>query len=318
MFAVVVTYGPEVAATAELLRALAPQVGSIIIVDNGSSATTIRDLAKVAAEVGAKLRLLGSNLGIAAAQNIGIAWAREHGAHFILLSDQDSLPAPDMVSRLLAGLANAATHALDEGGLPPAAVGPITVDQRNRGAVLIFASQRWGPRRAVVPEQDGALIDATFLIASGCLIDMEALDVIGPMNESWFIDHIDLEWGLRARRAGFGVYGVVGAKLAHSLGDRTQRIPGRARDVHIHSPVRNYYMARNTILLIRSGLLTTQWAWGYAAWITKYSVFYALTTAPRIVRAKLLLRGLRDGCDGQGGPLAQPPSRRLHPRRATR
>src|SRR5665648_984549 len=103
---------------------------------------------------------------------------------------------------------------------------------------------------------------------------MAVLDEVGPMNEAWFIDHIDLEWGLRARRAGHSLYGVVGARLTHSLGDRTQRIPGRERDVHIHSPERNYYMARNTVLLVRSGLMTTWWKLGYAGWITKYSVFY--------------------------------------------
>ena len=123
------------------------------------------------------------------------------------------------------------------------------------------------------------------------------------MNEPWVIDHIDLEWGLRARRAGYALYGVAGAHLKHQLGDRTQRIPGRSRDVHIHSPVRNYYMARNTVFLIRSGLMVTRWRWGYAAWITKYAVFYVLSVPPRARRAKLLARVLLDGSIWRIGPL---------------
>jgi rhamnosyltransferase len=68
--------------------------------------------------------------------------------------------------------------------------------------------------------------------------------------------------------------------------------------------VRNYYMARNTVLLIRSGLMSGWWRWGYAGWITKYTVFYVLAQTPRAQRARLLLRGLVDGLRGRTGPLA--------------
>jgi len=297
--AVIVTYRPEIRATRALLRSLAPQVDEVVLVDNGSPAGSVSALRETTEEIGGTLLELGSNRGIAAAQNAGIRWARERKASFVLLSDQDSIPAADMVARLLDGFAHAVAT-----GVPVAAVGPVTVDDRNDGAVLLFSEQRWGPRRTTVPPQEGALIPAAFLIASGCLISAEALDAVGVMNEPWFIDHIDLEWGLRARRAGYALYGVAGAHLQHELGDRTQRIPGRSRDVHIHSPVRNYYMARNTVLLIRSGLMVTRWRWGYAAWITKYTMFYVLSMRPRTTRARLLARGLIDGIRGRTGPLA--------------
>ena len=298
--AVVVTFQPEVAVTSVLLRALAPQVEHVVVVDNGSPAGTVDALRAELAPVGGELLTLGANLGIGEAQNRGIARARELGARAVLLSDQDSVPAADMVERLVAGLARArAEHG------PVAAVGPVTVDERNAGAALLFSDHRWGPRRALLPDEDGALAPATFLIASGCLVDVAALDVVGPMNAAWFIDHVDLEWGLRARRAGYGLYGVVGARLGHALGDRVQRIPGRERDVHIHSPVRNYYMARNTVLLVRSGLLPVAWRVGYLAWITKYTGFYVLAVAPRGRRARLLLRGLLDGARGRTGRLQE-------------
>lgn len=297
--AVVVTFEPDLTATTELLRALVPQVDTVVLVDNGSAggAEALRAELEPA---GGELVALGRNEGIAAAQNMGIARARELGARAVLLSDQDSVPAPDMVARLLDGLVRAQA---EHGAV--AAVGPVTVDERNAGAALLFSDHRWGPRRATVPADEGALVPATFLIASGCLVDVAALDVVGDMNADWFIDHIDLEWGLRARRAGYRLFGVVGAGLAHSLGDRVQRIPGRERDVHIHSPVRNYYMARNTVLLVRSGLLHRAWQVGYLAWITKYSCFYVLAVGPRLRRARLLVRGLRDGLRGRTGPLAE-------------
>ena len=301
--AVVVTFRPDVAATTVLLRALAPQVDRVVLVDNGSPAGTVEALRAELEPAGGELVPLGANRGIAAAQNLGLDRARALGARAVLLSDQDSVPAPDMVRRLLDGLDRARA---EHGRV--AAVGPVTVDERNAGAALLFSDHRWGPRRADVPAQDGALVPATFLIASGCLVDVAALAEVGDMNADWFIDHIDLEWGLRARQAGWAVFGVVGARLAHALGDRVQRIPGRERDVHIHSPVRNYYMARNTVLLVRSGLLPRAWQLGYLAWITKYAVFYVLAVTPRLGRARLLLRGFADGVRGRTGALAGTPS----------
>ncbi len=299
--AVVVTYRPDGDATATLLAALAPQVDMLVIVDNGSEPHAVAALAREVASLPgtAELIELASNAGIATAQNLGIAWARKRGAGYVLLSDQDSVPAPDMVERLLAGLERARAA----GGAPVGAVGPVTVDERAEDTTLLFEDRRWGPRRADVPDTDGALVPVAFLIASGCLVPMKVLDAVGPMNEAWFIDHIDLEWGLRATRAGYTLYGVAGAHLGHHLGDRMTRIPGRAREVHIHSPVRNYYMARNTVLLIKSGLLRRAWRWGYMFWIVKYAIFYAVFVAPRARRATLLLRGFSDGVGGRTGRL---------------
>ena len=308
--AVVVTYEPSIPAARELLQALAPQVDSLVVVDNGSEPALVAELAGIVTRLSGETELieLGENTGIAAAQNLGIAWARERRAGMVLLSDQDSIPAPDMVARLVAGLA-AAQEETGSGAVPGrpgrvAAVGPVTVDERAEGTTLLFEDRRWGPRRAPVPESDGALVPVSFLIASGCLITMEALDAVGPMNEAWFIDHIDLEWGLRARRAHFSLFGVAGASLGHHLGDRMTRIPGRERAVHIHSPVRNYYMARNTLLLMGSGLLPRTWWWGYLFWIGKYAAFYAFACRPRLKRARLLLRGLLDGLRGRSGRLS--------------
>jgi rhamnosyltransferase len=282
-----------------LVAALAPQVFAVVVVDNGSEPTTVEHLAAAVSSIGGSLLRLPQNLGIAAAQNLGIARARELGAAFVLLSDQDSEPGDTMVQRLVSGYALACA-----GDRRVGAVGPLIVDERMPGAALLFAPRRWGPRRATIPPDRSALIPVTFLLASGCLVPVDVLDRVGEMNAPWFIDHIDLEWGLRARRAGYELFGVPDAVLHHHLGDRLVSIPGRKRDVHVHSPVRNYYMARNTVLLIRSGLLPVTWRWGYAAWITKYAVFYVVTMRPRTRRARAIFHGVRDGLRGRTGPAA--------------
>jgi rhamnosyltransferase len=62
-------------------------------------------------------------------------------------------------------------------------------------------------------------------------------------------------------------------------------------------------MARNTVLLVRSGLLSTRWRLGYAFWITKYAGFHVLAVRPRLQRLRFLARGALDGLRGRTGPL---------------
>ena len=47
-----------------------------------------------------RIERLGENLGIAAALNIGLEAAVREGFDYVLLSDQESLPAPDMIAVL--------------------------------------------------------------------------------------------------------------------------------------------------------------------------------------------------------------------------
>jgi rhamnosyltransferase len=295
---VVVTYFPDVDEVRRLIERLRPQVRHIVVVDNGSPQETVGRLGGLIDA--AHLMALGRNVGIAEAQNDGIDRARALGATHVLLMDHDSLPAPDMVSRLVTALTSAGPN--DH----VAAVGPVTVDPRTGAAPLVFTDQGTGPRRIPqMPTQDSAQVDVAFLIASGCLIDMRALDAVGAMNADLFIDHVDLEWGVRARRAGWALRVVVGAELEHCLGDETRRVLWRSRSVHVHSPVRNYYMVRNTAHLIRTRFFHAPWRRGYT-WLTlRYIGYYVVFVAPRWRRACLMWRGLRDARAGRLGPLSE-------------
>ncbi|MCR2053701.1 glycosyltransferase family 2 protein [Actinomyces bowdenii] len=316
--AVVVTYHPDGAAPA-LIEELSRQCQWVIVVDNGSTGAELEPIRRACGRTGAQLVANGENLGIAAAQNTGIARARDLGARWVLLSDDDSAPRPGMVASLLeafaASQAPAPTGAAPgsssappgprPGAEPPgptAAVGPLVGEEREGRDQLVYVPRRWGPRRATPQELDQPLLSVAFLVASGCLISMDALDRVGGMNEDLFIDHVDLEWGLRARREGYELYVATRTTMAHSLGDAVVRLPGRAQPIHVHAPVRNYYLARNTIALIGSGLLPMAWRVGYLVWMAKYAAFNALLAPPRRQRARALAQGIAHGLRGRLGP----------------
>lgn len=270
----------------------------MIVVDNGSRADELRRLEEWCRATGADLVPLGRNVGIGAAQNLGIERAKAQGARFVLLSDDDSEPPADMVSTLLDGF-RAATRC----GRRVAAVGPLVGESKPGGDQLVYVSRRWGPRRATSEELSRPLLPVAFLIASGCLIDLRSLEHVGCMDPGLFIDHVDLEWGLRARRAGYELLVVTAARMSHSLGDETVHLAGRAQPVHVHQPVRNYYLVRNTILLIRSRTLGLPWSVGYVMWLAKYSAFNVLLADRRGERLRMVCRGAVDGLHGVLGGL---------------
>src|SRR3546814_120572 len=183
--AVVVTHHPELVALRALLDCVGPQVGRVLVVDNASSTGTVERLQRGDWPGNVTVVLNAINLGIGAAFNQAATWAREHGLDHLLLLDQDSLPAPDMVAQLLAALATASAEA------PTAAVGPRFVDERS-GQPAPFVRIGF-PLNEKIQCADGAVLECDFLISSGTLIPLRVLDEVGTMDESLFIDNIDLE-----------------------------------------------------------------------------------------------------------------------------
>lgn len=297
VFAVVVTYQSE-GDCSELVGELGRQCEGLIVVDNGSEAKIAARLATVCSGAGPSVHFVGlpENIGIAAAQNWGISVARSLSATHVLLSDDDSLPPSHMLPRLLEAL-----EAIPDAG----AVGPLPQEDRPGGDQLAYIDRGWSPKRATREELSHGPVEVAFLIASGCLIPLTTLDVVGGMNEAMFIDHVDLEWGMRARAAGYRLYCVPDVVLKHSLGDESIQLPGREQPVHVHSPIRNYYILRNTVALIRRDVMPWRWRVRYAYWAMKYVAFNALLVDRLPERRRMLARGLHDGLTGRAGRLGQ-------------
>ena len=300
--AVVVTYCPEYGALYRLLAALLPQVARVVVVDNGSgpdgeagqSLESWLDTAFPQRMDAPVFIALGQNLGIAAAQNRGIAQARLLGADYVLLSDQDSEPAPDMV-RCLEEAALAKARA----GVCVAALGPRYLDERqnNPPPFIRVRGMKIERQPCTCPE---AVVEVDYLIASGCLIPLGVLDAVGEMNDALFIDYVDIEWGMRAASLGFRSFGVCNAAMRHSLGDAPVRKFGHK--FPMRSPLRHYYHVRNAVWLYRQGWPRLEWklADGWRM-VLKYG-FYCLFGKPWWKHCQMMSLGLWHGLVGRLGP----------------
>ncbi|PNS07472.1 glycosyltransferase family 2 protein [Solilutibacter silvestris] len=286
--AIVVTYRPESATLQALLDGLVPQVDRLWLVDNASA--NVESIRELASERGASLITNSANLGVAAALNQGIAAARAAGCDCVLLMDQDSLPADDMVIHL--------HEALQAGGERLAAVGPAHVDVRTgHAAPFVRIGFPFNHKLQPVP---GEIVDCDFLITSGCLISLRAIDAIGDMDVGLFIDNVDLEWCFRAKTRGYRLAGVTDARMMHRIGDRLHWRP-RGRAI-VHGPSRLYTIMRNRVLLYRRR--DTPWRWiaqDIPRALLKFLGF-SLVVAPRRANLLAMCRGLRDGLAGREGP----------------
>lgn len=296
IFAVVVTHRPELAALQAQLAVLATQVRTGVIVDNASGPPARLALRELAARHAFVLVENESNAGVAAALNQGIAHARQAGAEAVLLMDQDSLPAADMVARLAEALERLQRQQ------PVAAVGPVAEDLRNgEPAPFVRIAFPLNRKRFAAP---GEAVRCDFLITSGCLIPLAVLDRVGTMDAGLFIDNVDLEWSFRATQAGLALYGVGDARMGHRIGEGIRRLPLGAS--FVHSPARLYYMMRNRLLLYRRAPTPARWIAQDIPRALLKLLRFSLLVAPRGRNAMAMLAGLRDGLAGRSGAKPKP------------
>jgi len=294
---VTVTYQPDLAVLRKQLDSLRGQVQHMLVVDNGSPEAILHSLCRLCEDMGASLHLLGANTGIAHAQNEGIRAAHVLGADSILLLDQDSEAMPGMVPALHQALAD---------NPKAAAAGPSTFDERTGRNFFFLLNfdygiwpKLWFPGLNPLPKS----IEVASLIASGTLIRASVLRHPAPMLASWFIDHIDSEWCFRMRAEGWTLLGVPSARLSHKLGDKvTQVWFFRWRQVAHHSPLRDFYMFRNSILLTQKTYVSWRWKLYILARLVLFSGFFLAFTSQRPLRLKMVAKGILDGLRGRTGP----------------
>lgn len=290
----VVTYRPDQELLSRLLYALGPQVTGGMVVNNGNSLPLTDEALE---QAGFAVRHLQSNTGVAAALNTGFSWADTQGAEFVIMFDQDSEPAPDMVARLLL-----AHQDLTSTGLKVGAVGPQQLDRRSGQYAAFIAPISW--RRRLVTPAAGQSVKVDHLITSGCLVPLQAWKNSGSFLEELFIDYVDIEWSLRLRHQGWHFFGVGGAVLTHAIGDDVKHWLGRP--ISWHSPVRHYFMFRNSVYLQKLPYISLGWKVADAFHLVRKLGFYTLVASPRAVHVKAMLNGLRDGWRGRLGPARHP------------
>jgi rhamnosyltransferase len=295
--AVVVTYFPDTGVS-QRLESLLTQVGRLVVVDNGSDDNSLRWTERFAGRAGVTIVRNSANLGIAAALNQGLGLLASEGYRWVFTSDQDSTVIEGCISALLAtvdtdanpaGIALVGAHRLDDG------VG----DARHRWLrpkKLPFCFERVTCER-IGPE------GVTLVITSGTLTSTAAFKELGPLREEFFIDMVDFEYCLRARRAGYRILVSCRAHIRHRVGaKRTARVAGVALSPTSHGPLRRYYLFRNAMRVIGAyGGSFPHWLIYQLAALIEVVLGIVFVEEGKVRKLRACLIGLWDGLIGRMG-----------------
>lgn len=276
--AVVVLYNSP-APCLENIATFFRQVDKLYIIDN-SPVVTAWAVAAFGSHSAVSYEHCPENVGIATALNKAARQALAEGYRFLLTMDDDSRAPAGLISQMLHYL-NTADHADQIGILTP------------------YHQLTTAPQPEVSALPTGVAVRTT--MTSGNLVDLRIYQAVGPFNDALFIDLVDHEYNLRLHSAGYQIIMLPRIRLIHSLGQQKRRF---GLSFVSHSPARNYYLARNNVVV---GLTFARRYPGYALTAGKVvaiEIGKALLLEDKpLLRLRYLFNGLRDGFRRRLGPL---------------
>lgn len=282
------------------------QGAPVVVVDNGSQPPTAGAIASEFPWV--KVIRREENGGWSGGNNEGIRWALAAGARHMVLLNNDTIVAPNIVARLMA-----AAHSSPATGI----MGPVINFMDEPDVVMtdgvIFNAP--GPpgsmftRLVVTPQLAQPPVIEKVDIVNGCalMISAQTLQKIGLIDDRFFLIHEEADLCLRAVAAGIGC-GVLAETLVWHKGSSAFKKTGLRHQ--------RYYDARNLILLLKNHAASHhRGRSSWRAWFEYFRYAYYRWSIEREAgetdAADSIVEGLLDGLAGRWGPY----QRRPHPMR---
>lgn len=243
LIAIIILHYKNLDDTLECLRSVA-QIDypsfEILLIDNGS-----KDGLNVACAEFAHVHIVRSetNGGFAAGCNRGLFLAKERGAHYMLLLNNDTIVAPDILQAFMhaaqaypcAGVLGAKIFYYEEPTLLWHAGGAVnfkTLHCYHEGCTDCDLDKKW----EVARELNYACGCALFLRA-------EVLAKVGGMAEEFFLLWEEIDWCWRIRKAGYTCMFTPTARVWHKI--------SRSFEGGNRGALWQYYYYRNRLLFLK-------------------------------------------------------------------
>lgn len=280
----------------------------LIVVDNGSADGTAQAIRERYPDV--VVLENGENLGFAEGNNIGIRYAMEHGAEYVMLLNNDTVVDTTMLTNLLDISESDPTIGIVGPKMlyfePPDVIWSAgnRIDWATGGLIRLQAEQ-------LDNAADETPADVDYITGCGICLRRAVIEQVGMLDPRFFIYYEESDWCLRAQQAGWRVVYVPQARLWHKV----SAAMGTA------SPATDYYMARNVLLFIvkhQSGptkaRLMAQVAGRTLLAITAYTI--KSHGGRRIPNRNARLLALRDALLGHWGKMGADVARACYPPKA--
>ncbi len=257
----------------------------IVIVDNGS-----REKPALSEVEGLKVIYNKENLGFAGGNNVGIKYALEQGADYVLLLNNDTIVDKGFLKELVK-----VAETKSQIGI----LGPKIYfhDEPNRlwfagGKINKILTKGTHINYGRIDKRNGNPRIVDYITGCAIFVKREVIKKIGPMNEDYFLYYEDADWCLRARNKGFKCVLAPKAKIWHKC----------SRSAQEGSPSYIYYHSRNGLMLARynGSLFIRLAAYLQSFWILGKQIIKLAIPSKRIW-ARAVTRGIWDFYRGRVG-----------------
>ncbi len=210
---------------------------AVIVIDNASTDHT-RAVLDARTDLPLHVTTTGSNLGGAGGFHVGMRAAYDAGWDRIWLMDDDVVPEPDCLAVLMAtdeACLMAVRDDLDGNLVEKAAIrfdmsNPLAIRPKTASVDSTYAT------RADLPE----LVEIENVAFEGFMVRRDVVARIGFPDPEFFIFYDDVDFAIRARRAGFRIWAVRDAHLVRQLDFNQQ---------HDMAGWKGFYMFRNLFVV---------------------------------------------------------------------
>ena len=209
---------------------------AVFVIDNASVDHT-RDVLD-RNDLPLRITHLDENLGGAGGFHLGTQLAYDAGFDRIWLVDDDVVPGPDCLARLMAEdeacvmsvREDTAGHLVEKAATRFNLRNPLAIKPKTG-----MVETDYGSRAAMPPR-----VELENVAFEGFLVRRDVIDAIGLPDPTYFIFYDDVDFALRARRAGFRIWAVRDAVLVRQL-DFDQQ--------HSLDTWKGFYMFRNLFVV---------------------------------------------------------------------
>ncbi|MDC6449533.1 glycosyltransferase [Pseudomonadales bacterium] len=216
------------------------------------------------------------NSGIAVALNIGVRYAINNGADYIVTFDDDTEVCDSYVRQCLDFYMNNTCE-----------IGAVSLA---RGASFI--------------EGKGSAVSKRVLITSGMFVNSAIYENNDLIPEDYFIDLVDFYTSFKIRGLGYKIYVLDSVGMIHSVGHSESHNFLSSFKIYHHAPFRLYYQLRNSIFFARDfWKLDTVFCSYILLDIVRIPLKAMFFEANKIERLTYCVRGIYDGVLSRKGKL---------------
>lgn len=272
---IIVLFNPKIELLKKVIESVENQVDSIFFADNSNV-----DIAFSFGVRDTYVKMNG-NLGIAAAQNVGIRHFLKMGYTHLFFLDQDSILTKGLIHQLKTDLECLNSENIPIGGIEAR---PINVNSGKKYQASISRGRSMNNHLTEVGE----------IMNSASLIPSNNFNLVGLFDEYLFIDGVDHEWCWRAHsKMNYRFFISEKAFINHSLGEGDKFLI--YRPISIPSPNRVYYQFRNFFILSRRKYVPNYWKLKNGIKYILKLFYYPLFISPRWIYFKNMVRGIIHG-----------------------